>query len=92
VVHVSKDVAETERPWHVIEAPTDGDSAGTLSEAPTTADDEMGQAPVADPTPHNTQITKRPHAKEQAKRARAKTSPLRGEGSTPLDSSIHRIV
>jgi hypothetical protein len=92
VVHGSNDAAEPERPWHVIEVPTDGDSAGTLSEAPTTADDAMEQVPVADPMPHNTEITKRPHTKKQAKRARAKTSPLRGEGSTPLDSSIHRIM
>jgi hypothetical protein len=78
VVHVANDAAETERPWHVVEVPTDGDSAGTLSEEPTTANDGMEPACVADPAPPNPQITKRPHAKKQATRARAKTSPLKG--------------
>jgi hypothetical protein len=78
VLHGSKDAAETEQPWHVVEVPTAGDSAGTLSEAPTTADDEMEPARVVDPAPRKTQITKRPHETKQATRARAKTFPLTG--------------
>jgi hypothetical protein len=41
VVHASNDEAETERPWHVVEVPTDEDSTGILSEAPITMNDEM---------------------------------------------------
>jgi hypothetical protein len=78
VVHGSKDAAETERPWHVVEVPTAGDSAGVLSEASTTADDEMEPARVAEPAPQDTKITARPHAKKPATRARATTSALKG--------------
>jgi hypothetical protein len=60
VVHVSNDAAETERPWHVVEVPTDGDSVGILSEATITTNDEMEVARVADPAPHNTQIAQAP--------------------------------
>jgi hypothetical protein len=63
VVHVSKDEAETERPSHVVEVPTDGERVGILSEATITTNDEMEQAPVADPAPHNTWIAKHPRAK-----------------------------
>jgi hypothetical protein len=34
VVHASKDEAEAERPWHVVEVPTDGDGASIKPEAP----------------------------------------------------------
>jgi hypothetical protein len=61
-----------------IEVPTAGDATGLLREEPSTEDDKMEQARVADPAPPNTQITKRPQAQKQAKRARAKTSPLKG--------------